>query len=134
MTLSIYDKGLLAEMQKYIQNSDSLGYTPLNIRVSDKRLSVPDLNKLLLGIGNHVCPSQKEGFGHYINQARASSALLITTGMTRGYGRKWPSMVGFGIVLSILEPQHAVPLSATDSVRFCEVRHSDTVLVSPSCH
>lgn len=37
------------------------------------------LAELQLSHGVHICPSEREGFGHYINEARAASALVITT-------------------------------------------------------
>ena len=33
---------------------------------------------LLASCGVHLCPSAREGFGHYINEARAASALVVT--------------------------------------------------------
>ncbi|KAI9913103.1 hypothetical protein PsorP6_006013 [Peronosclerospora sorghi] len=43
--------------------------------------SVPAEEKDLLQnkIGLHLCPSETEGFGHYINEARSVGALILTT-------------------------------------------------------
>jgi hypothetical protein len=38
-----------------------------------------DIRRLQNSIGLHVCPSRAEGFGHSLNEARAASAVLITT-------------------------------------------------------
>eukprot|EP00775_Hariotina_reticulata_P005665 gene5665-5902_t len=50
-----------------------------NIRLVTQRLSRTQHDVLLASIGMHICTSSKEGFGHYINQARAVGALLLTT-------------------------------------------------------
>jgi len=80
LTISTYEKETITLVKQFMEDRRGLGYRPLNIRLVDTHMTVDALNSLLLSIGNHVCPSQKEGFGHYINQARAASALLITTG------------------------------------------------------
>jgi hypothetical protein len=84
LTVSTYEAGTIERVRGYLNNSRGLGYAALNIRLVHQRMPVAQLNRLLLGVGNHVCPSQKEGFGHYINQARAASALLLTTGRLCG--------------------------------------------------
>jgi glycosyltransferase involved in cell wall biosynthesis len=36
-----------------------------------------ELARLQLGSGVHVCPSEREGYGLYISEARAAGALVI---------------------------------------------------------
>lgn len=38
-----------------------------------------DVRRLQNSHGIHVCVSEREGFGHYINEARAVGALVVTT-------------------------------------------------------
>lgn len=40
---------------------------------------VEDLNLLQYQTFNHICPSIVEGFGHYINEARAHGAFIVTS-------------------------------------------------------
>jgi hypothetical protein len=42
-------------------------------------LSFDDIRALQTSIGLHLCPSEREGFGHYLNEARAAAALIIST-------------------------------------------------------
>ncbi|KAJ3109878.1 hypothetical protein HK100_003230 [Physocladia obscura] len=49
-----------------------------NVKVYE-RLSLRDLRLLQWKHAVHICPSQQEGYGHYINEARALSALTLTT-------------------------------------------------------
>ncbi|KAJ3123440.1 hypothetical protein HK100_011598 [Physocladia obscura] len=51
---------------------------PKNINVKS-HLEFPELRKLQLSHGVHLCPSTQEGYGHYINEARAAAALVLTT-------------------------------------------------------
>ncbi|KAJ3112572.1 hypothetical protein HK100_002283 [Physocladia obscura] len=51
---------------------------PKNIRVKS-HLEFPELRQLQLAHGVHLCPSTQEGFGHYINEARAVGAVVVTT-------------------------------------------------------
>ena len=44
-----------------------------------RNLSMLQLHTLQASSGVHLCPSRREGFGHYINEARAVSALVLTT-------------------------------------------------------
>ena len=49
-----------------------------NIRFFLGFLDEQELNVNLLSRGIHICTSQMEGFGHYINEARSIGALIIT--------------------------------------------------------
>ncbi|KAJ3032130.1 UNVERIFIED_CONTAM: hypothetical protein HDU68_004440 [Siphonaria sp. JEL0065] len=51
---------------------------PKNIKVHT-RVSLAQLRKLQFSNGVHICPSQQEGYGHYINEGRAVGALVVTT-------------------------------------------------------
>ncbi|EQC26184.1 hypothetical protein SDRG_15988 [Saprolegnia diclina VS20] len=53
---------------------------PTNIRFHfGEDIDVAHFGRLLLETSAILCPSKMEGFGHYINQARASGALVLTT-------------------------------------------------------
>jgi glycosyltransferase involved in cell wall biosynthesis len=56
-------------------------FTCWNFKWINERLSLDEMSSLLQNKGVHVCPSLAEGFGHYLNEARASGALVITTDM-----------------------------------------------------
>lgn len=43
------------------------------------KLSISEIRKVQYLNGIHICPSIREGFGHYINEARALGSFLITT-------------------------------------------------------
>ncbi|KAJ3062435.1 hypothetical protein HDU99_005215, partial [Rhizoclosmatium hyalinum] len=51
---------------------------PPNIKLYN-RLSIKKLRALQVTHGVHICPSNQEGYGHYINEARSLSALVLTT-------------------------------------------------------
>jgi glycosyltransferase involved in cell wall biosynthesis len=55
--------------------------------------SFDDIRALQTSIGLHLCPSEREGFGHYLNEARAAAAFIISTDhppmnefVTKGFG------------------------------------------------
>jgi glycosyltransferase involved in cell wall biosynthesis len=49
-----------------------------NIIFSEKELPIEKVRELQVTSGVHLCPSIREGFGHYINEARALGAIVIT--------------------------------------------------------
>ncbi|KAJ3281722.1 hypothetical protein HDU79_010536 [Rhizoclosmatium sp. JEL0117] len=49
-----------------------------NIEIQS-RVSIRELRELQVSRGVHICPSSQEGYGHYINEARALGALVVTT-------------------------------------------------------
>ncbi|ORY30675.1 hypothetical protein BCR33DRAFT_841603 [Rhizoclosmatium globosum] len=53
-------------------------HLPKNIEILSS-VSIQKLRELQLSHGVHLCPSQQEGYGHYINEARALGALVMTT-------------------------------------------------------
>ncbi len=50
-----------------------------NLILYTERLADEELLRLQQSSGVHLCPSREEGFGHYINEARALGALVMTT-------------------------------------------------------
>ncbi|MFZ4623366.1 MAG: glycosyltransferase [Rhodoferax sp.] len=54
-------------------------YQSQNIRVMQHFVAEAALNILMNSAGVHVCPSEAEGFGHYINEALSTQAVVLTT-------------------------------------------------------
>jgi glycosyltransferase involved in cell wall biosynthesis len=52
---------------------------PANVKVISRYLSEQELLTLQNECGVHVCPSQTEGFGHYLNEALSTGAIVVTT-------------------------------------------------------
>lgn len=50
-----------------------------NFKLIAKRLPYDDIKQLMNMCMFHVCPSKAEGFGHYINEALSTGAIVITT-------------------------------------------------------
>jgi glycosyltransferase involved in cell wall biosynthesis len=50
-----------------------------NIRVITEFLTDAELGRYMNSAGVHVCPSETEGFGHSINEALSTGALVIST-------------------------------------------------------
>lgn len=47
--------------------------------INTTRLSENDLKVIMNSCLFHVCPSEVEGFGHYINEAKSTGAIVLTT-------------------------------------------------------
>jgi hypothetical protein len=64
--------GALHGMQRQLQtNTAALQQQSL--------LSFEDIRNLQTSIGLHLCHSEREGFGHYLNEARAAAAFIVST-------------------------------------------------------
>jgi len=50
-----------------------------NIKFMNGFLSEQKLDELVNSCGLHICPSEHEGFGHYINEARSVKAVVLYT-------------------------------------------------------
>ena len=50
-----------------------------NIRFITNYLSDHELHTIMNSCGIHLCPSETEGFGHYISEAISARAVVITT-------------------------------------------------------
>lgn len=49
-----------------------------NIVYYRERLEEADLRTLMQRCALHICPSEDEGYGHYLNEARSCGALIVT--------------------------------------------------------
>lgn len=64
----------------YDKNKLDLNCTPKkNITYLSQRLNNGEMRKIMNEKGIHLCPSETEGFGHYINEARSCKSIVITT-------------------------------------------------------
>ena len=68
LTVQIYDYDL--NIPKWIKSD--------NLRFFIGNLNEVEFNAEFSSHGIHICTSQMEGFGHYINEARSAGALIIT--------------------------------------------------------
>ena len=53
--------------------------TPENIDINEGKIPLEEFNTILQTHGIHIIPSDVEGFGHALNEARALGALVVTT-------------------------------------------------------
>ena len=60
-------------------NSITLSPDKDNIVIYKEMLSDATLISLMNKCGVHICPSEAEGFGHYLNEARSCGAVVVTT-------------------------------------------------------
>ena len=69
------------ELQKYVESTFTKKentYVYKNITIHDF-LSEKEYSVLTNQVAIHICPSMVEGYGHYINEARAKKAVVFTT-------------------------------------------------------
>lgn len=64
---------------KMFVNSAKQMQSKPGIIMNYNRLSQDKMQTLINACYFHVCPSEAEGFGHYINEARSAGAIVITT-------------------------------------------------------
>lgn len=50
-----------------------------NIRLFQRDVTEAELSRIMNHCGVHICPSEQEGFGHYINEGRSCRAIIVTT-------------------------------------------------------
>jgi glycosyltransferase involved in cell wall biosynthesis len=93
--LHLAGKSIYKQTQLVIDNWESdfpelhIVYSPRDVKLQrkeqsniiyyDQRLSDEDLVHLMNMCGVHICPSEAEGFGHYLNEARSCKAVILTT-------------------------------------------------------
>jgi hypothetical protein len=77
LTLCSYDNMSLNHvLSEFFQQGHKL---PSNINHINRKLPLDEISELQYTHGVHLCPSGMEGFGHYINEARAIGAAIIST-------------------------------------------------------
>ncbi|TMW55312.1 hypothetical protein Poli38472_013203 [Pythium oligandrum] len=62
----------------YKKRYDARIKTSLNVKVHPGRVDSVSLGKIVAEAAFFMCPSFQEGYGHYINQARAAGGLVVT--------------------------------------------------------
>jgi hypothetical protein len=63
-----------------IVKSSDLGYrVPLKVDWINQWLTTEHLSKLQNSCGVHLCPSETEGYGHYLMEAMSVGAVVVTT-------------------------------------------------------
>lgn len=60
-------------------NTNLIEKNQSNISYLRERLSDDRLRELMNISGVHICPSEAEGFGHYLNEARSCQSIVVTT-------------------------------------------------------
>lgn len=71
-------KSTLKGTQAVIEASKISG-VPVDVRKFDNAVSDEEFARIQNESLIHVCPSEYEGFGHYINEAKSCKAVVITT-------------------------------------------------------
>ncbi|HSQ74340.1 MAG TPA: glycosyltransferase, partial [Bacteroidota bacterium] len=92
-----------------------------NIRCETSFVDERTLRKLQNRCGIHLCPSEAEGFGHYLVEAMSSAAVVITTdappmnelvrperGVLAGYNRQAPQGAGMNYYVDPARLEDAV--------------------------
>ena len=70
--LTIVASRSIPSVQKWMRKA------PPHIRL-ELDISTEELTALQASHGVHLCPSAREGYGHYINEGRAAAAFVVTT-------------------------------------------------------
>ena len=92
-----------------------------NITCQTQRLSDEDLVKNMNTYGIHICPSEAEGFGHYLNEARSCSSVVLATGAD--------PMSSFTTEVGRIKVKETIEMGKTLGIRqiFCET-HLEKVI------
>jgi len=69
---NLEQNGFIEVKRTYVNIAD-------NVRLYQRKLNDSELTTLMNRAGIHICPSQMEGFGHYINEAKSCGSYVITT-------------------------------------------------------
>jgi Alpha-N-acetylglucosamine transferase len=64
-------------LHKYVKNFNNIGKND-NIKLYTTKQDIEEIIKLKNSMGFHICPSYMEGYGHYINEGRMVSSIVLT--------------------------------------------------------
>ena len=73
LTIKVYDS-VYNEIQKIIKNK-----TVTNLEINNNFITDEEVDILYNTYGVHICPSNQEGWGHYIAEAKSSKAIVLYT-------------------------------------------------------
>jgi len=73
LTIKVYN-GVYSDIQKMLKNK-----TILNLEINKNFISENEIDILYNTYGIHLCPSNVEGWGHYIAEAKSSKAIVLYT-------------------------------------------------------
>lgn len=77
--LNVWEKRNDIPKLTYMQGKDQYHPDSENIYMSDRLIVQDEFIRIQNEHGLHICPSQAEGFGHYIIEAMSTGAVVITT-------------------------------------------------------
>ena len=73
LTIKVYDS-VYNEIQKIVKNK-----TISNLEINNNFITDEEIDILYNTYGVHICPSNQEGWGHYIAEAKACRAVVLYT-------------------------------------------------------
>ena len=79
LAFHFYDNKLVSYISEHLFNDKGFKHMPANIAKHEEKIHFEEFDRILKTHGVHVVPSDVEGFGHAINEARAVGALVVTT-------------------------------------------------------
>lgn len=77
LVLRVIKSDICAWIEETFGSADAWRLSNVDYKCGSEPLDMK--NDLQNRIGLHLCPSETEGFGHYINEARSVGALILTT-------------------------------------------------------
>jgi glycosyltransferase involved in cell wall biosynthesis len=73
LTIKVYD-GMYSDIQNMLKNK-----VVKNLEINNDFVSEDELSELYNACGIHLCPSNAEGWGHYIAEAKSAKAVVLYT-------------------------------------------------------
>ena len=73
LTIKVYD-GMYSDIQNMLKNK-----VVKNLEINNDFVSEDELSELYNTCGIHICPSNAEGWGHYIAEAKSVKAVVLYT-------------------------------------------------------